>query len=208
MAATHDTLIASAAKQALQPAGFRRKGRSRVWFADHGWWLNVVEFQPSGLSKGSYLNNAAHWLWSDSGHISFDFGGRTAGFEEHASDEQFASAIQKLAEAAADEAKILGNTVASIGTAADLLIKQEASLGEEAQGSWSAYHAGVAAGLAERAGDAEAMLRSITDERVQGLVERLLPLVANPAKLRSKVGALVERQRSALKLPKLTLPLF
>lgn len=176
--------------------------------ADHGWWLNVVEFQPSGWSKGSYLNNAAHWLWSDSGHISFDFGGRTESFVEYASDEQFASAAGKLAEAAAEGAKKLQYAFASIETAANLLMKQEASFDPQAQGSWSAYHAGVAAGLAHRASDAEAMFRSITDGRVQELADRLLPLVPNPAKFRVEVGALVERQRNALKLPKLKPPSF
>ncbi len=201
-------LIAAAAKQALQPAGFRRKGRSRVWLADHGWWLNVVEYQPSGWSKGTYLNIAAHWLWSNSGHISFDFGGRTAGFEEYVSVEQFASSVQKLAEAAADEAKNLEDAFASIEAAADHLMEQETAARQTPKGSWSAYHAGVAAGLADRGTDAEAMFRSITDGRVRELGERLLPMVPNRTKFRSEVGSLVERQRRALKLRELNQPPF
>ncbi|TGQ53638.1 DUF4304 domain-containing protein [Mesorhizobium sp. M1C.F.Ca.ET.193.01.1.1] len=58
----HGRIIASQAKIALQPAGFRRNGRSRVWIADRGFWLSVVEFQPSSWSKGTYLNVAVHWL--------------------------------------------------------------------------------------------------------------------------------------------------
>jgi hypothetical protein len=53
-------IIAAAARRALAPVGFWRKGRSRVWLSDHGFWLTVVEFQPSGFGKGSYLNVAAH----------------------------------------------------------------------------------------------------------------------------------------------------
>ena len=37
MAGPHDRIIADAAKAALGPLGFRRKGRSRVWLADHAW---------------------------------------------------------------------------------------------------------------------------------------------------------------------------
>ncbi len=59
----HGRIIAAVAKSALAPLGFRRKGASRVWLADHGFWLDVVEFQPSGFSKGSYCNVAVHWLW-------------------------------------------------------------------------------------------------------------------------------------------------
>lgn len=62
MPGPHDKIIAEAAKAALRSLGFQRKGRSRTWLADHGWWLTIVEFQPSAWSKGSYLNVAAHWL--------------------------------------------------------------------------------------------------------------------------------------------------
>ena len=96
---------------ALQPLGFRRKGQSRLWGGDHGWWLAVVEFQPSGFRKGSYLNVAAHWLWSDGGYISFDLGSgadggsRVAEFEEYDSNEQFEAAAHRLAIAAAHGAQ-------------------------------------------------------------------------------------------------------
>src|SRR5689334_1392764 len=59
----HNAEIAAAAKAVLAPMGFRRKGRSRIWLDDHGWWVGVVEFQPSGWSRGSYLNVAASYLW-------------------------------------------------------------------------------------------------------------------------------------------------
>ncbi len=59
----HTRIIATAAKAVLQAHGFTRKGRSRVWFADRGFWLSVIEFQPSAWSRGSYLNVAVHWLW-------------------------------------------------------------------------------------------------------------------------------------------------
>jgi hypothetical protein len=202
-AGPHEKIIAAAAKQALHPLGFRRKGRSRVWLADHHWWAIVVEFQPSGWSKGSYLNVAAHWLWTDNGHISFDFGLRSEGFEEYISNEQFTPAAQRLAQAAAQEAEALAHSFPSIEIAADLLIKHEASLGV-GQGSWFAYNTGVAAGLANRASEADALLRSVTDERVQDAAERLLPLLPDPLKFRSEVGRLVERQRSVLGLPELS----
>src|SRR5438045_5748615 len=99
MPGPHDKIITDAAKAALGRLNFRRKCRSRTWLADHGWWLTVVEFQPSSWSKGSYLNVAAHWLWSDSGHLSFDYVGRTKGFEEYANDDQFAPLAQRLAQA-------------------------------------------------------------------------------------------------------------
>lgn len=33
--------------EVLAPLGVRRRSRSRTWLDDHGWWLGIVEFQPS-----------------------------------------------------------------------------------------------------------------------------------------------------------------
>src|SRR5256885_11111558 len=56
----HSKLITAAAREILRPLGLFQKGRSRVWLDDQGWWLGVVEFQPSDWSKGSYLNVGAN----------------------------------------------------------------------------------------------------------------------------------------------------
>jgi hypothetical protein len=200
----HGNIIADAAKHALQPLGFQRKGRSRTWIADHGWWLNVVEFQPSGWTEGSYLNVAAHWLWSDGGYLSFNFGGRIAGFEEYANDEQFGPSARRLAQAAAEEALKLTDTFGSMGMTADVLMTDEASLREEARGSWSAYNAGIAAALAGRESDAAAIFRSVSDERVKPAADRLTRLLSEPAKLKDEVASLIVRQRKALGLPELS----
>lgn len=82
MSVTHSKIIAAAAKAELAPVGFERKGQSRLWFADHGSWLNVVEFTPSRWSKSVSLMNAAHWLWLGAGFMSFgrQNGGLLSGF--------------------------------------------------------------------------------------------------------------------------------
>jgi hypothetical protein len=203
MSGAHANIIADAAKQALTPLGFRRKGRSRIWLSDHSWWLNVVEFQPSSWSDGSYLNVAAHWLWSSSGHLSLDFGGRMPGFEEYISDEQFDTVAKKLAGAAAEEAHKLNRAFASINATADVLLQNEASQRTTGEGSWSAYHAAVATALAGRECEAEALFRSITDGRVRADAELLLRLLPTPSRFKEEVSSLVARQRSALDLPEL-----
>ncbi len=80
----HNAVLRTAARAALLPLGLIQRGRSRVWLDDRGWFLIVVEFQPSSWSKGSYLNVAAMWLWRDKDYLSFDYGGpdgdRIAGF--------------------------------------------------------------------------------------------------------------------------------
>ena len=75
----HAKIINAVAKKALAPHGFFRKGSSRIWLQDNGWYLTMVEFQPSGFSKGTYLNVAMHFLWgvplSEGAHVlSLDYG--------------------------------------------------------------------------------------------------------------------------------------
>ncbi|HVI34475.1 hypothetical protein [Phenylobacterium sp.] len=210
MPSAHDKIIARAAKATLQPLGLRRKGQSRLWIGDHGWWLAIVEFQPSGFSKGSYLNVAAHWLWSDKGYISFDLGSgadwdsRAADFEEYQSDEQFEEAGNRLAVIASEEIRELAARLPSIEATADLLLSHEKST--RGGGSWSTYNAGIAAGLCGRAEEAAAMLRSVTDARVRDAVDRYVSLTSDLTRFRELVLSQIASQREALRLTALRSP--
>jgi hypothetical protein len=205
---THNNIIAKAAKQALQPLGFSQKGRSRVWLADHSWWLAVVEFQPSGWEKGSYLKVAAHWLWSPSGFLSFDFGGRTPGFAAYSSDDQFSLAAQTLAEEAAKRAGELTQALCSLEATADLLAKENADREPERGCSWPTFNAAMAAGLAGRGSEAKALFGAVTDERVRPHAERMIASAGDMAMFRRAVESLVVAQRSALGLAPTTGQLF
>lgn len=207
MPGPHDKIIANAAKATLRPLGFQRKGQSRLWFLDHSWWLAVVEFQPSSWSKGSYLNVAAHWLWMDMGTISFDFGGRLEGFEEYASDEQFAVAMARLAVSAAEEARRLATMLNSLADTAEVLLEQartETLL--TAHPGWMAYNAGVAAGLTGRTDDAAEMfgrvLNSSADKSsvLHLKAERMSNLAPDAAKLRQEAASTIAKQRETLRL--------
>jgi hypothetical protein len=214
MQGPHDKIIALAAKAALGPLNFQRKGRSRLWFADFGWWLAVVEFQPSSWSKGSYLNIAAHWLWSELGCISFDFGGRSAEFQDYQSDAQFIPAADRLAEKAADEAQHLIETFHSLEDTADILLQEVRSPSAPGSGypGWPEYHAGVALALVGRPTDATEMFASVLERPapstsiVHKATERMARLVLEPSDLKHEVLSLIARQRDVLRLPSLDPP--
>jgi hypothetical protein len=209
MPSPHDKIIASAAKATLGSQGFQRKGQSRLWFADNGWWLSVVEFQPSGWSKGSYLNVAAHWLWSESGHISFDFGGRIAEHQPYRSDQQFALAAARLAASAAVEAKRLLLNFPSVDAAADLLLKDVRNGNDYKNGhpGWAAYHAGVASALVGRSSDATDMFALVevspapAGSVLDTAANKMSRLLAELSEFKCEVASMIERQRAALKLP-------
>lgn len=215
MPGSHDRIIAAAAKATLGPLNFQRKGRSRLWFADFGWWLAVVEFQPSSWSKGSYVNVASHWLWGETGSISFDFGGRLAEFEQYQSDAQFVPAATRLAEMAGREVQHLSETFTSLeGTASVLLqnVRNPSATGTGYPG-WREYHAGVALGLVGRSIDASEMFAAILDRPapsgsiVHPAAERMSRLVPKPDDLKREVSSLIARQREALRLSLLDAPI-
>ncbi len=209
MPGPHDRLIADAAKAVLGPLGFQRKGRSRLWFADHSWWLLVAEFQPSSWSKGSYLNVAAHWLWTDIGTISFDYGGRQEGFEEYSSDEQFAAAAARLAGGAAQEAQRLTTMFGSLNATAKVLLMEARTRASRPPGhpGWMAYNAGVAAGLVGRTDDATEMFGSVLDgpanptSVLHRAAERMSKLASDPADLKREALSIIKHQRETLRLP-------
>lgn len=208
MPGPHDKIVANAAKATLRPLGFQRKGQSRLWFFDHSWWLAIVEFQPSSWSKGSYLNVAAHWLWMDVAPISFDFGGRLEGFEEYASDEQFAVAVARLADKAADEARRLAAMFSSLPDAAEILLEQARTEARQAPAhpGWMVYNAGVAAGLAGRNDEAAEMFGRVlngSEDQTSVLhlkAKRMSNLASDAAKLRQEAASTIKQQREALRL--------
>jgi hypothetical protein len=158
-------LITAAARTTLPPLGMFQKGRSRVWLGDHGWWLDVVEFQPGGWSKGSYLNVSCMWLWNIKPHISFDEEPiRVKGFEPFEDETQF----EQVAKTLAVEAKqhVLQNRTAfsSIQNVSDHYVQLDQIEG------WRAFNAAVAHGICGRSDaalDLLAQFSSNLDESIE-----------------------------------------
>jgi len=102
------------AKQALAPLGVKRKGRSRTWLDDHGWWVGVVEFQPSNWGAGAYLNVGLMFLWQPIDHFAFEIGYRVDEFSPAHDADAFHRAIQAKAAKARDEVTSLRERFASV----------------------------------------------------------------------------------------------
>ncbi|PZT42005.1 hypothetical protein A7X99_06695, partial [Stenotrophomonas maltophilia] len=122
--------------------GCVQKGRSRTWLDDQGWWVGVVEFQPSAWDRGSYLNVGACWLWEEKDYLSFDEGGRVAGFERFTDAVSFASVAQALAKQAAAEVLALRDRFPTPGHVRTLMSRHPNP------GIREHIHAGITAGLA------------------------------------------------------------
>lgn len=149
----HTKLLNAAAREVLGPLGLAQKGRSRTWLDDRGWWLGVVEFQPSSWSRGSYLNVGVNWLWEPKTHLSFDFGvpGSVSGqgqFVQYLDDEQFTPLARQLATEAAREVDRYRGLFPTVEAAASVLVEAQEG---RAPSFLQAIDAGIALGLAGNA---------------------------------------------------------
>jgi hypothetical protein len=136
----HNKLIAEVAKQVLSPAGLKRKGKSRFFYDDNGWWCTIVDFSPSSFSKGSYLNVGVSWLLYERDFWDFNVGGREQGFSSAGNESEFASAIFEMAVRAKEIAERNRERFSSVSKAHEYYqsIKRE---------GWALYYAAVIAGL-------------------------------------------------------------
>lgn len=101
----HEIIIKRLCKEILLPHGVFQKGASRIYIDDNGYFLTVIEFQPSGWAKGTYINLALNFLWEQRDYITFDFppDTRIMNLVQYESDEQFEREIRPHIEAALEQ---------------------------------------------------------------------------------------------------------
>lgn len=141
----HSKIINKVAREILKPIGVLRKGQSRTWFDDNGWWLSVIEFQPSSWSKGTYLNVGVNFQWYPKEHFSFDMGYREAGFIEYETDEQFTPLAKDLAEQAKLKVIETRQKLSSPEAAKNYIIEHYSG---QRPNMWANYNQGVACAVA------------------------------------------------------------
>lgn len=141
-------LLQHAAREVLRPLGLVQKGRSRIWWDDHGWWVINVEFQPSGFGKGSYLNVGIGWLWAPEArpYVPFNVGYRVEGFWQYESAEQWEPVARRLAERAAAEVVSYRDLVPDLRAAAAVCVREDLEYKDGLIG-WHTWYAAVASGL-------------------------------------------------------------
>lgn len=96
----HSKMIQTLCKEILLPLGVFQKGTSRVYLDDNGYYLTMVEFQPSVWSRGSHLNVGIHFLWNTYDYFSYDaysgISSRLQNFVEYQDNKQFEREMRKM----------------------------------------------------------------------------------------------------------------
>jgi hypothetical protein len=201
----HNEIIAHAAKTHLAPLGCEQKRRSRVWLSDQRAWAIMVEFQPSGFSKGCYLNVAPCWLWHPERFLSFGYGPvRVNGFISFETAEQFEPEADALAQQAADAVLRIRKEFDTPGAIAEKL-----AAAAQDYTCWRAHDAAIANGLI---GDTQASLQffqkiilSQSDAAwladLQSLSADLARRLSDPRDFRERIFAIMSEARKKNKLP-------
>ena len=187
----------------LSPLGLRRKGRSRTWVDDRGWWLIVVEFQPSSWAIGSYLNVGACWLWAEKDHFSFDVGYRLQPLVKYVDDGQFGQALAKMATSAKKRIFELRH---QFQTLSDVATSLDRNVGRS---PWGLYHAGTALGCVGEVQRAQQRFHELTlwaaehnwEKQVKTAASNLAGDLPNTHLFRQAVTETVKKTRTLLKLP-------
>ncbi|MEM8982933.1 MAG: hypothetical protein AAGC71_07905 [Pseudomonadota bacterium] len=187
----------------LKPLGLQRRGSSRIWLDDHGWWLVVVEFQADPETAGSYLNVGASWLLHDTSHLGFDVGYRVdTPFIEYEHDTQFRQDAEALVARAAVEVEQMRRRVGSLQLASQHYRRNAP------ESLWARYYAGVIFGLNGTRDEANAALTFVAgaspgtewQRQLAAKAQVLLGVLGEPEQFRAIVTATVDAARSSVGL--------
>jgi len=203
-ATEHGRIIAAAAKAALAPLGCVRRGQSRIWQDDHRYWAINVEFQPSGWSKGSYLNIHVAWLWAVTHGYQFSY--RAGSFIPFETVEQFTPLITEMATTAAVEVQKTREKFRSF----DDILTQIQTCAARKPNFWDHFDAAIAHALAGDIPAARQYFERIANWNTEGSTWRtqarqntltLATLLDRPRDFRSAIVANIARRRQLMYLP-------
>jgi hypothetical protein len=208
-ASDHNRILAVSAREGLGPLGLRRKGRSRTWIDDHGWWLILIEFQSSSWSKGSYLNVGFQHLWRVTDHVAFarperlSIEGKQFLSFDVANPEAFQAGASRLVEKArqAVEHRRLSHADGSEAV--------ERIAWAEPENTFELYDAGTALGLLgerQAASDRFGQILAIDAhsswlEELQIQTQVLAAMLDDKETLAAEVRRRVDQARTALRMP-------
>ena len=106
----HSNILKQVCKELLLPLGIFQKGSSRIYLDDNGYFFTVIEFQPSGWSRGTYLNIGLTFLWEhvdEDVSLTFTFSRglspRYGNFVAYKNETQFRQEVTELVNIAKNE---------------------------------------------------------------------------------------------------------
>lgn len=206
----HAKLICEVAKEYLAPLGFVQKGKSRLWFHDQGWYLILVEFQPSSWNKGSYVNVGINLLWTERDNFAFNEGKRIGKFLKFETEAHFSHMMQNTMRQLTREIRKYHNLKRSTDKIANLFGKSQP------ENIWNLYHTGVAYGISDNSKKAAIFLNKLIEQpnqiawqkQVEQQTVKLLKLLPDSDEFQQAVIKIILNTRFKLGLPDWNDPFF
>jgi len=202
----HTKIINKVAKQIFKPEGLVRKGQSRTWYHDKGWFTTVVSFEPSKSRRGTYLSIGVNFHWYEKDYFSYDIGGREQGFVEFSTDAEFTPKIEEMVGFALTKAIFYSEKLSNLTTAKPFILSHQFT----SDSLWGNYHKGITSGLL---GDVEnsktyfSALLNFEDGRdiswisdLKRKAQTLIELVDKTDDLNSHIFGIINRTRARKKL--------
>lgn len=138
----HNKIIKKIAKSKFKPLGIVQKGSSRTFLLDKGWYSLVIEFQPHGYYKGTFLNIGACFHFYPKEYYSYDYNSRELDFVKYEDDESFLNEIVDYCDLAIKRIEELTQELETMGKA---FISLEAyKLSDDI---WRSLYLGILSGL-------------------------------------------------------------
>jgi hypothetical protein len=198
----HNKLIAQVAKQTLLPAGLKRKGKSRLYYDDNGWWCTIVDFSPSAFSKGSRLNVGVCWLLYENDFWSFNVGsqeGADRKFKSAENENEFSDAVFEKAVRAKEIVESNREKFSTISKAHEYYQSIERK-------DWDFYYAATIAGLNHQFAIAEENFNALFaypetydwQKKRSARSRELMNLLTRPKEFIEAVTGIVSRTRGLL----------
>lgn len=201
----HQRILSRLPTDHLRPAGLVRRGRSRTWLDDHGWWVGVVALEPSGFSPGTHLRVGVTWPFTLEADpdLALDDARQVGPFVPHEPDDRFAAAVERLLVAGLEEVYRRRHLLATPGAAAEHLATRAD------HGGWPAWDAACLHGLGGDTGRAARLFEAVAssdDDRAWWLPVRERAAAwralveSDPVAFRGELGDVVRASRSGLGL--------
>jgi hypothetical protein len=200
----HNKLLKTIAKTRLKPHGITQQGSSRTFLYDGGWYVIMIEFQPSSFGKGSFLNIGVDLNFYPRDYIAFSYGYREKDFSAADSEVQFDEIVNNYCDQVIEKTQKLKEEFKNILTAIDTI--QNRYLKDD---PWDYYDLGVLYGLTGQTKKAELFLNKLKNlectydyefERQKAAIN-IMNLLPDREKFLAGAKDLLAQSRQLKKLP-------
>jgi hypothetical protein len=200
----HSKIINKTAKKVFKEYGILQKGQSRIWLDDQYWYTTMIEFQPSGRARGTYLNIGICFHWYKQDHLSFDIGYREKGFFEFKNEEQFENKVVEFVKLGLEKVLLNRKKLIDLQSTHETILNYD--FGRET--IWSNYHKAIISGINNQPNESERYFNLILKNKLEFdwqlelklQVEQLKLDLSNTLDFKRKINNIILTSRNEKKL--------